>query len=147
MSETIREAIVALSEAFQADRSFLLDFYSRLVEMAIKSGASPHRSQIGVEDFIKFMFHMDLRDYDFTVDRQETSGIAIKLRPEIVTVAEQFCDLEYGWGWFCHLAMLGYDTGGTHIAANKSARDFMIDVFDFDVAEQLPSRWQDLRLD
>jgi hypothetical protein len=93
MSEAIREAIVALSEAFQADRRFLLEFYARLVGMAIKSGASPERSKIGVEDFIKLLFHIDPRDYDFSGKEQETSGIAIAHHPAILTVAEQFSRL------------------------------------------------------
>jgi hypothetical protein len=55
-----------------------------------------------------------------------------------------FTDLEYGWSWFCNLAMLGYDAGGSHRAANKSASDFMAEVFGFDIAEKFPYRWQDL---
>jgi hypothetical protein len=144
MTETIKSATLYLSEAFKADGSLLLDFYSRIVVMAIESGATPINSQRGAENFIKFVFQIDMRD--FTADQQEEARVAINLHPAIVAVAAQFSDIEYGWGWFCNLAMLAYDAGGQSIAANRTARDFMIEVFGFDVAEKFPERWEDASL-
>lgn len=146
MTDAIRLASRTLSEALRKDTSLLWELYSRIVVMAIDSGGSPLRSQIGAEAFIELVFDVAPRDYNHSGERQENAWGELKYHPAIAAIAAQFGDLEYGWGWFCNLAMLCYDAGGHRLVSQETARMFMIEVFGFDVAEKFPERWIDVFL-